>query len=256
MLVTGGTGGLGALVARHLVVEHGVRHLVLTSRRGLQAPGAVELAAELTALGARVTVAACDVADRQALADLLAGVPVEYPLRGVVHAAGVLDDGVVAALTPERIDAVLRPKADAAWYLHELTADLGLSAFVLFSSLAGTLGNAGQGNYAAANAFLDGLAAHRRARGLAAQSVAWGLWAGGGMGAGLEAAQVRRMAGMGMGALAPEQGLALLDAAAGADAAAVVAVRLDVRVLAGAGAGLPSVFAGLVPVARRRAAGG
>ncbi|WP_301549387.1 type I polyketide synthase, partial [Planomonospora parontospora] len=207
-------------------------------------------------LGARVTVAACDVADRQALADLLAAVPAEYPLRGVVHAAGVLDDGVVAALTPERIDAVLRPKADAAWYLHELTAGLDLSAFVLFSSLAGTLGNAGQGNYAAANAFLDGLAVYRRARGLAAQSVAWGLWAGGGMGAGLEAAQVRRMAGMGMGALAPEQGLALLDAVAGADAAAVVAVRLDVRVLASAGAGLPSVFAGLVPVARRRAAGG
>ncbi|WP_301549379.1 type I polyketide synthase, partial [Planomonospora parontospora] len=256
VLVTGGTGGLGALVARHLVAVHGVRRLVLTSRRGLEAPGAVGLVEELSALGARVTVAACDVADRQALAELLAAVPAEYPLRGVVHAAGVLDDGVVAALTPERIDAVLRPKADAAWHLHELTAGLDLSAFVLFSSLAGTLGNAGQGNYAAANAFLDGLAAYRRARGLAAQSVAWGLWAGGGMGAGLEAAQVRRMAGMGMGALAPEQGLALLDAAAGADAAAVVAVRLDVRVLAGAGAGLPSVFAGLVPVARRRAAGG
>ncbi|GAT71271.1 beta-ketoacyl synthase [Planomonospora sphaerica] len=256
VLVTGGTGGLGALVARHLVVEHGVRHLVLTSRRGLQAPGAAELAAELTALGARVTVAACDVADRQALADLLAAVPVEHPLRGVVHAAGVLDDGVVAALTPERIDAVLRPKADAAWYLHELTADLGLSVFVLFSSASGTLGSAGQGNYAAANAFLDGLAAYRQARGLAAQSLAWGLWAGGGMDDALKRTGRPRTSQGGVIPLSVDEGLALLDAAQNAGGPALVPVNLDLITLRTLSDGLPRMFRVLVPVSRRRSVAG
>ncbi|MYW15125.1 SDR family NAD(P)-dependent oxidoreductase, partial [Streptomyces sp. SID2955] len=177
VLLTGATGTLGALVARHLVTEHGVRHLLLVSRRGRTAPGAAELADSLGGLGATVTVAACDAADRAELAELLRTVPAEHPLTAVVHAAGVLDDGVIESLTPDQVEAVLRPKVDAAVHLHELTRDLDLAAFVLFSSAAGTFGGAGQGNYAAANAFVDALAAHRRAHGLPAVSLGWGFWA-------------------------------------------------------------------------------
>ncbi|MYX97211.1 SDR family NAD(P)-dependent oxidoreductase, partial [Streptomyces sp. SID486] len=177
VLLTGATGTLGALVARHLVTEHGVRHLLLVSRRGRTAPGAAELADSLTGLGATVTVAACDAADRAGLAELLRTVPAEHPLTAVVHAAGVLDDGVIESLTPDQVEAVLRPKVDAAVHLHELTRDLDLAAFVLFSSAAGTFGGAGQGNYAAANAFVDALAAHRRAHCLPAVSLGWGFWA-------------------------------------------------------------------------------
>ncbi|GDY58214.1 hypothetical protein SVIO_088370 [Streptomyces violaceusniger] len=177
VLITGGTGTLGGLVARHLVAEHGVEHLLLVGRRGPHAPGVAELVAELEAAGASVTVAACDVADRDAVRELLAGVPAEVPLRGVVHAAGVLDDATVEGLGWEQIERVLAPKVDAAWHLHELTRDMGLEAFVLFSSAAGVLGNAGQANYAAANTFLDALAQHRQAQGLPAVSLAWGLWA-------------------------------------------------------------------------------
>ncbi|GAA2525408.1 hypothetical protein GCM10010434_086750 [Winogradskya humida] len=180
VLVTGGTGGIGAHVARWLV-SRGAEHLLLTSRRGPDAEGAEALRTELATLGARVTIAACDAADREALADLLASIPPEYPLTAVVHAAGVLDDGVLTALTPERFAAVLRPKVDAAINLDELTRDRELSAFVLFSSIAGTFGAAGQGNYATANAFLDALAERRAAAGLPATSVAWGPWGGGGM---------------------------------------------------------------------------
>ncbi|NSL42765.1 beta-ketoacyl reductase, partial [Streptomyces sp. 8P21H-1] len=174
VLLTGGTGALGALLARHLITRHGVRRLLLTSRSGPDAAGT--LVEELTALGAEVTVAACDTADRRSLETLLAGLPQEHPLGAVVHCAGVLDDGVVTELDRDRLDTVLRPKVDGAWNLHELTRELDLDAFVLFSSVVGVLGSPGQANYAAANAFLDALAQRRRADGLPARSLAWGLW--------------------------------------------------------------------------------
>ena len=182
VLITGGTGGLGATVARHLVNEHGVRGLLLLSRRGHEAEGAVELERELEDLGAHVQIAACDVTDREQLAAAIAALPPERPLHAVVHTAGVAENGLIASLAPAQIDRVLAPKLDAALHLHALTEQLELRAFVLFSSMAATFGGPGQGNYAAANAFLDALAAHRRARGLAATSMAWGLWREVGMG--------------------------------------------------------------------------
>ncbi|OPF73338.1 6-deoxyerythronolide-B synthase, partial [Streptomyces antioxidans] len=224
VLVTGGTGALGAHVARWLVAN-GAEHVVLTSRRGLDAPGAVELRDELAASGARVTVAACDVADRDALAELLAGLPAELPLTAVVHAAGVLDDGVLDALTPERFVSVLRAKADAARHLDELTRDLDLSAFVLFSSLAGSVGAAGQANYAAANAYVDALAERRRAEGLPATSIAWGPWADSGM-AGDDAME-RRMRREGMPPMAPESAVAALRQALDLDDTAVTVADID-----------------------------
>ncbi|MEU4716630.1 type I polyketide synthase [Micromonospora purpureochromogenes] len=256
VLVTGGTGGLGALVARHLVTELGVRHLLLTSRRGIDAPGARDLVAELADLGGDVTVAACDVADRDALARLLASVPAARPLTGVVHAAGVLDDGVLAALTPERVDAVLAPKANAAWHLHELTRDLRM--FVLFSSAAGVLGAPGQSGYAAANVFLDALAAHRRAAGLPAVSLAWGLWAADGMGDRLTAAELRRLGRNGFPPLTRTEGLALFTAALDAAEPLRVPVRLDLPALRAVAASqpLPAALRGLVPPARPAARAG
>ncbi|WP_414081436.1 type I polyketide synthase, partial [Streptomyces asiaticus] len=224
VLVTGGTGALGAHVARWLVAN-GAEHVVLTSRRGLEAPGAVELRDELAASGARVTVAACDVADRDALAELLAGLPAELPLTAVVHAAGVLDDGVLDSLTPERFASVLRAKADAALHLDELTRDLDLSAFVLFSSITGSVGAAGQGNYAAANAYLDALAERRRAQGLPATSIAWGPWADSGM-AGDDAME-RRMRREGMPPMAPESAVAALRQALDLDDTAVTVADID-----------------------------
>ncbi len=211
VLLTGGTGGLGALLARHLVERHGVRRLLLASRRGSSAPGASELVAELAGLGAEVVVAACDVTDRAQLEGLLEGVPAQYPLSAVVHAAGVLDDGVIDSLTPERLEGVLAPKVDGAWHLHELTAGLELRAFVLFSSVAGVFGSAGQGSYASANAFLDALAEYRSARGLPATSMAWGPWVqAGGMADRLQGGQVARIARSGVQALSPARGLELV----------------------------------------------
>ncbi|MEV2255474.1 type I polyketide synthase [Streptomyces sp. NPDC050147] len=236
VLVTGGTGSLGMQFARHLVVAHGVRHLLLVGRRGADAPGAAGLRADLTGLGAEVTLAACDVADRTALAALLASVPEAHPLTGVVHTAGVLDDGVVSALTQERLDRVLRPKVDAGLALHELTRSSDLAVFALFSSVAGVFGSGGQGNYAAANSFLDALAQHRRALGLPGTSLAWGPWQqSGGMTAGLRGADLRRMARSGFLPLRTEEGLALFDAAVEGQEAALVAARLDPAAAAASG---------------------
>ncbi|WP_406312551.1 type I polyketide synthase [Streptosporangium sp. NBC_01639] len=258
VLITGGTGALGALVARHLVTGHGVRHLLLTSRRGGDAPGTAELSAELTALGASVTVAACDVADRDALAEVLAGIPAEHPLAGVVHTAGVLDDGVIGSMTPGRLDTVFRPKVDATWNLHELTAGLGLSAFVTYSSTATILDGAGQSNYAAANAFLDALAAGRAAAGLPATSLAWGVWTGdGGMGDQLDEAAIRRVERLGLDLLSSDEHLALFDRALAGDEPAVVPVRVNLQALRGRTGEIPGMLRGLVrPPARRSATGG
>ncbi|MER5549882.1 SDR family NAD(P)-dependent oxidoreductase, partial [Streptomyces sp. NPDC002589] len=257
VLVTGGTGGLGALVARHLVSEHGVRHLLLASRRGVEAPGARELVAELAELGARVEVAAVDVADRDELSAMLDTVSGEHPLTAVVHTAGVLDDGVVSSLTPERLSRVLRPKADAVAHLHELTCDADLSAFVVFSSVAGTFGSAGQANYAAANAFLDAFAATRRSSGLPATALAWGPWSpGAGMTAELTEADLRRMAREGMQPLAPEQGLGLLDTVLdigpALEQAAVLPVNLDIASLRRHGQEVPGLLRALVRTPARR----
>ncbi|MGQ0836940.1 type I polyketide synthase [Actinokineospora sp.] len=256
VLVTGGTGGLGAELVRHLVAERGVRTLLLVSRRGPDAPGALELRAELIAHGAEVTVAACDVADRAALAEVLAGVPAAHPLTAVVHTAGVLDDGVIGSLTPDRLGTVLAPKVDAAWHLHELTRGHDLAAFVLYSSISGVLGSAGQGNYAAGNAFLDALAAHRHRRGLPATSLAWGPWAPvGGMTSGLSVAARERISRSGLPPLSVEQGLALFDAAATVDEPLLVPVAMA----AGPGAApalaeVPAILRGLVRGGRRAAA--
>ncbi|MEU2396305.1 type I polyketide synthase, partial [Streptomyces sp. NPDC007369] len=260
VLVTGATGGLGRLFAQHLVTAYGVQRLLLTSRRGTAAAGAAELVAELTELGAQVDLVACDVADRDALAGLLASIPAEHPLTAVVHTAGVLDDGIVASLTPERVATVLRPKVDAAWNLHELTRDLDLSAFVLFSGAAAAFGAAGQANYAAANAFLEGLAEQRRAEGLPATSLAWGLWApqagvDGGMAGQLDEVDLRRIARDGVAALAADEGLALFDTALTVDAAVLLPMHLDVAVLraqAVSAGSAPALLRALVRVPARR----
>ncbi|MGW1819904.1 type I polyketide synthase, partial [Streptomyces sp. NPDC002125] len=252
------TGTLGGLVARHLVVVHGVRSVVLVSRRGVAAEGASALVEELRAGGARVEVVAADVGDREALAGVLSAVPAEHPLTAVVHTAGVLDDGIMTALDPQWFDTVFRPKADAAWHLHELTRELDLSAFVLFSSGAGVLGNAGQGNYAAANGFLDGLAHERRAQGLPAVSLAWGLWSqASGMTGHLDDAGLARLARSGLLGLSSAEGLALFDAALGSDEALLVPTKLDYTALRNqvATGDLPPLLRGLVRAPRRAAQG-
>ncbi|WUI10509.1 SDR family NAD(P)-dependent oxidoreductase [Micromonospora sp. NBC_00421] len=250
VLVTGGTGTLGGAVARHLVARHGVRHLVLAGRSGPTADGASALVDELTAAGASVTVVACDAADRVALRRLLDGIPTAHPLTAVVHAAGVLDDATITALTAGQVDAVLRPKADAVVNLHELTLDRDLSAFVLFSSAAALFGSPGQGNYSAANGFVDAFAQHRRAQGRQAVSLAWGLWADSSRMAGHldQAGMRRRMARGGVLPLTTDQGLALFDAAQSVDEALQVPIRLDVGALRAAGK-VPPLLTGLVPVA-------
>jgi acyl transferase domain-containing protein/thioesterase domain-containing protein/acyl carrier protein len=256
VLITGGTGGLGALLARHLVAEHGVSHLLLASRRGLAAPNALELQAELAGMGAEVRIVACDAADRQAVASMLETIDERHPLGAVMHVAGALEDGVIESLTAAQVDRVLAAKADAAWVLHELTEQLPLRAFVLFSSAAGLLGGPGQANYAAANTFLDALAAHRRARGLVGVSIAWGLWAErSGMTDSLSEADLARMTRSGMGVLSAERGLELFDRCLAGAEALVLAAPLELSALRTQAAMdlLPSVFSGLVRVPRRRA---
>ncbi|MGW4048026.1 SDR family NAD(P)-dependent oxidoreductase [Streptomyces sp. NPDC004721] len=254
VLITGGTGGLGAVLARHVVTGHGIKHLLLVGRRGPDAPGATALSEELSALGAEVTVRACDVSDRAAVDALLAGLPPEHPLTAVVHTAGVLDDATIGSLTADRLDTVLRPKADAAWHLHEATRALPLAGFVLYSSVAGVTGGPGQGNYAAANTFLDALAAHRAAQGLPALSLAWGPWGqGAGMTGTLTAADIERMERSGMPPLTERQGLALFDAANGQDEALAVAIRVSRSAAAPDAGDVPAVLRSLVR-ARRRAA--
>ncbi len=256
VLVTGGTGGLGALIAEHLVTARQAGHLVLASRRGPATPGADALLARLRELGGSAEAVACDVADRGQLAALLESMSSsERALAGVVHTAGILDDATVDGLTPQRLDAVFRPKIDAAWHLHELTRDRPLSMFVLFSSIAGLLGNPGQGNYAAANTVLDALAAYRRSQGLAGVSVAWGLWDTESSMAGQ--ADLARMARAGIAPLSPAQGLSCFDLSAGWPEPVLVAARWNdagLRARAEGGA-LPQVLRGLVRTPRRAAAG-
>ncbi|WP_446697329.1 SDR family NAD(P)-dependent oxidoreductase [Thermocatellispora tengchongensis] len=258
VLVTGGLGGLGALLARHLVTRHGVRHLHLTGRRGADTPGAADLVRELADLGAAVTVSATDVADRRAVRDLLDRIPADRPLTAVVHAAGVVDDVTIPGLSGERLRAVLTPKVDGAWNLHVLTRDLPLDAFVLYSSVAATLGGAGQAAYTAANAFLDALAAHRAALGLPGLSLAWGLWEETtGVTAHLSAADRARIARRGLRPIAAGGGLALFDEAVfgGHDAPVLAPAPLDLRA-AGAAGDVPPVLRGLVRPARRAASAG
>ncbi|NRQ38622.1 SDR family NAD(P)-dependent oxidoreductase, partial [Nonomuraea sp. NN258] len=259
VLITGGSGALAEVTARHLVEAHGVRHLLLASRRGTQAPGTAALADELAGQGARVTVAVCDAADRDELAGLLATIPAEHPLSAVIHTAGVVDGGVVGALTRKSVHAVLRPKVDAAWNLHELTKDLGLCAFVLYSSASAVLGNPGQANYGAANSFLDALADIRRAEGLPVTSMAWGLWElRAGMAGALSEKDKDRFAASGIAPFSAAQGLAAFDGALAVDNAVVLPVRLDLgalRTRARSGE-LDSMFRKVVAVAPAANAGG
>ncbi|MCQ9130065.1 SDR family NAD(P)-dependent oxidoreductase, partial [Streptomyces sp. IBSBF 2807] len=259
VLVTGATGGLGALVAARLAEVHGVRSLLLLSRRGPDAEGAADLVSRLRESGAEVTLVACDAADRAALAAVLDGVPAGRPLTAVVHCAGTAENALLASLGPELVDRVFRAKVDAALHLHELTAGLDLSAFVLFSSIAGTLGGTGQGNYAAANTFLDALARHRRAHGLAATSLGWGLWAAErGMGGGLTEAASAGTPMRGVSALPTEEGLALFDLGWRCAEPVVYPARLNgaaLRAQAAAGT-LPPVLRGLFRVPARRSARG
>ncbi|HEX6687221.1 MAG TPA: SDR family NAD(P)-dependent oxidoreductase, partial [Solirubrobacterales bacterium] len=266
ILITGGLSGLGALIARHLAENHGARRLLLVSRRGPEATGAQELKAELEELGAEVRVAACDVTDRDALEDLFESIPGQHPLGAIVHSAGTIDDGVLASMDPERLQGTMAPKANAAWHLHELSKELELSQFIVFSSAAGLLGGAAQANYAAANNFLDALAALRRSEGLPATSMAWGMWdqKSSLAGAGAEelfdnAEAMERLKNqirgrLGFARMTPEQGLELFDAARELPEAVLAPVRFDAAALRARAEGgtLAPILAGLTPATARR----
>lgn len=248
VLITGGTGALGTHVSRHLALR-GARRLLLTSRGGLSAPGAADLVQELASLGCEVSVVACDVSDRTQVANLIAAIPGEHPLTAVIHAAGVVEDATIEAMTPAQIEQVFAAKASSARHLDELTRESELSRFVLFSSASGIFGGGGQGNYAAANAYLDALAQCRQLCGVPAQSLAWGMWDGPeGMASALGDSDRSRLARLGVAPLRPEDGLALLDAADALGRAVLVPMRVDmtsVRSLAAEGT-LPALLRGLV----------
>jgi NADPH:quinone reductase-like Zn-dependent oxidoreductase/acyl carrier protein len=254
VLITGGSGGLGAELARHLAGHHGMRHLLLASRRGPDTPEADKLIAELGDLGSDARVVACDVTDRESVAAMLASVEPDHPLTAVVHTAGVLADGVLASQSPEGLDEVLRPKLDGALYLDELTRESALAGFVLYSSVAGTFGSAGQANYAAANAALDALATSRRAAGLPWLSLAWGPWVPtSGMTSQLDDAEVARITRGGMEPFTVEHGLAAFDAALGLDEPVLLPVKLDTSP-PDDGAPVAPLLRGLVQERSRRAA--
>ncbi|MFD7845657.1 SDR family NAD(P)-dependent oxidoreductase [Nocardia sp. NPDC059764] len=257
VLISGGTGGLGGLLARHLVAERGVRRLLLTSRRGPAAPGAGELVSELSALGARAAVVACDMSDRDAVRALVAGIDPAHPLRAVVHVAGVVDDAVFSAQTPGHVERALLPKVDAAWNLHEATRELPLDAFVMYSSVAGVLGSPGQSNYAAANAFLDGLAQHRQRSGLPGTSLAWGFWERAtGITGHLRAVDLERMRRSGFAPISDIEGLAMFDAALATGLAATVPARMELDAIRGRITDIddiPPLLRGLLRVTRRAA---
>ena len=258
VLITGGTGMAGSALARHLVTSSGARHLVLVSRHGADAPGAADLVAELEAAGAQVTMAACDAADRTALAKVIADIPVQKKLSAVIHAAGALDDAMVTSLTPEQLDVVLRAKVDAAWNLHELTRELDLSAFVLFSSMAGLVGSSGQANYAAANSFLDALAVHRQARGLPGISLGWGLWdQASAMTQELGTVNYARFARDGVEAMSSEEALHLFDTALIVDEPFVLPAHIDLAALRATfdEGRLPPMFVDLINTPARRHVG-
>ena len=255
ILVSGGTGGLGALVARHLASAHGARHILLISRRGESAPGARELVEDMAQVGCATSVVACDVADRQSLASAIQAIPSERPLTAVIHAAGTLGDATIESLDVDLLEGAMRPKVDGAVHLHELTEGMDLSDFVLFSSGAAVIGSPGQAAYAAANAFLDALAQQRHARGLAASSLAWGLWAQAtGMTGELGDSAMARLGRIGVDALSSEEGLRLFDLARDCDSTLLVAARLDMDALRGhARMGvLPRLLGGLIGLPTRR----
>ncbi|MEV4311990.1 type I polyketide synthase [Actinocrispum sp. NPDC049592] len=254
VLITGGTGGLASQLALYLAAERGMKHLVLVSRRGPYAPGALELQAELIAHGANVAIKACDVSDRQAVAELIAGIPAEHPLTAVVHTAAALDDGVIEQLTPERLANVLGPKAGGAWFLHELTEGMDLAAFVLYSSLSSTIGAPGLSNYAAANHFQDALAQYRTRQGLPGLSLVWGRWADdSGMTAVVSGQQTHRMDSSGLVEISNERGMAMFDTAVATDHPVVVPVLLDKPALRSFGI-IPPILRGLVRGATTRRA--
>ncbi|MFB8005187.1 SDR family NAD(P)-dependent oxidoreductase [Nocardia sp. NPDC056000] len=259
VLVTGGTGTLGGLVARHLVTAHGARHLVLTSRSGSAAAGAPELAAELEGLGATVTVHACDAADRGAMSAVLEAIPAGHPLTAVVHLAGALDDRVFTTMTAEQLDTVMPAKVDAGWNLHQLTREHNLSAFVLFSSAAGALGAPGQANYAAANVFLDSLVYHRHHLGLPATSLSWGLWAEASALTGtLDQQDLARLNRGGFQAMSTKLALDLFDLGLSNGRPHFVTARVDTAMfksMAGS-AELPPLLRSLVHTRRRVESGG
>ncbi len=233
-----------------------MRHLILTSRRGPDTPGVAELVRELTGHGAQVTLVAGDVADRESLAAVLAAIPGEHPLTGVIHTAGVIDDSLIGSLTPQRLDAVLTPKVDGAWNLHELTRHDDLAVFVLFSSLSGLTGGPGQGNYTAANTFLDALAAYRRSHGLPAFSLAWGQWEqASGITGQLTDADWSRIRRAGLRFLSAAEGLELFDTALTLDRAVLAPSPLDFAALRARATvhGVPPVLRSLVRPTRRTA---